>query len=374
MRIGLEITGALAGGGYRRYAESLIRALLELPDKHELFLCGVFWRGFPSRAQSLAIPRDPRVHWALRRFPQGLMFPLEEWLGLRVQQRFIRTLGLDVFHGLGSIIPRLSGIPSVVTLHYAGPWPFEKAWERFYFETLTGRSVREASRVIAISEFCKREGMKTWEIPEGKIDVVHHGGPGPEFKPGPDGREPLPGVAKPYFLFVGGTTPQKNPLLLAEAFKLFKSKGGGPQKLVFAGRQGGDHRKLLDVIAKADLQAEAVFTGPVEPAKIHALYQQADGLICPSLQEGFAFPVIEAMACGAPVIGVRAGALTETIGEAGLLVDPDPRALADAMIRLAQDQRLRGELAQKGTARAARFTWSKTAELTVASYRAAIRS
>lgn len=294
---------------------------------------------------------------------------MEEWLGIRFQEKILARLGVDVVHGLGSIVPRLDRLRSVVTLHYAGPWNFEKPWERFYFNRLTERSVQQADKVIAISEFCRQEAIKSWRVPPEKVVVIHHGGPGPEFKPPLQQEDPWPGIRRPYFLFVGGLIPQKNPVLLADAFGVFKSlHPDWPHRLVFAGREGEEAPRLREACQKWKISDHVVFTGAVDPGSIHRLYQQAEAIVCPSLQEGFAFPVLEAMACGTPVVGVRAGALTETIADAGLLCDPSPESVAEAMALLVREKVLREGLRKKGLDRACQFSWEQTAKKTLAVY------
>ena len=368
MRIGIELTGALPGGGFRRYTEELLGALGRLPPDHEYFLYGVFWRGFPERARTLRVPQGKNFHWALKRFPQGLLFPLEEWTNIRYQERIFSGLSLDLVHGLGSMVPRLDRLKSVVTLHYAR-WKYERLWEKFYFERLTERSVRQANKVIAISEFSRQEALKTWNLPPEKIAVVHHGDPGPLFRPSAEKRDPMPGVVRPYFLFVGGLVSQKNPALLAEAFGLLRSRHPDwPHRLVFAGPLSGELPRVRAILKRWNALDFAVFTGPVAQERIYALYQQAEAVVCPSPVEGFAFPALEAMACGAPVIGVHAGALVETIAQAGLLPEPEPEAVAMAMERIVTEEGLREDLARRGLDRARDFSWDETSRKTVAIY------
>jgi glycosyltransferase involved in cell wall biosynthesis len=371
MRIGVEITGALAGGGYRRYAEGLLNALAALPEAsgHEFFITGAFWGGFPERAESLRLPRGGNFRWALKRFPQSLLLPADELLGLRLQQSFLRPLKLDLMHGLFSTAPRLDGVPTVVTLHYAGRWDFRGVWDDFYFNRLTERSVRRARRVLAISEFCLEEAAKSWGLPRDRFAVVPHGGPEPRFRP-----DPGPRAGPPYFLFVGGLTPQKNPMLLAEAFAILaRRRPAWRHTLRLAGPPGGESMRLQEFFSREGLSSRVSFLGPVDPGRIHELYQGADAVACPSLQEGFAFPVLEAMACGVPVVGVRAGGLVETIGDAGLLAEPAPEPLAAALARAVEDAALRADLAGKGLRRAAGFTWERAARRTLAVYEEALR-
>ncbi|MEK7656285.1 MAG: glycosyltransferase family 1 protein [Elusimicrobiota bacterium] len=367
MRIALEITGALGGGGYKRYTENILRGLAEEGPEHEYVLFGVFRSGFPERAHALDVPKGRNWRFELRRFPQGLLFPLEEWLGLRYHERFLSALGADIVHGLGSRTPPLDRIPSTLTLHFSGLWPFENPWDRFYFNSMTERGVRQSPKVIAISEFCKKEAVKAWGTRPEKIEVIHYGGPESAFAPGEgagDSSKP------PYFLFVGITRPQKNPKLLVEAFCRMKAKHPElPHRLVFAGGHGEDKPWIEERLKKAGLLGQAEFTGLIPQSEIHRVFQGAFACVCPSLDEGFALTAGEARGCGVPGIGVDAGALPETIADAGLVPAPEPDAVAEAMAKLALDPGLREDLRARGLKRAKDFSWNTAARKTLAVYK-----
>ena len=367
-RIALEITGALGGGGYKRYTESILKALVEEGPENEYLLFGVFWRDFPRKLEHLDLPKSPNVLRDFRRFPQGLLFPLEEFCGLRYHERFLLEHGVDIVHGVNSRTPPLDRLPSTTTLHFSELWDF-KGYDKFYFNTMTERTVRQCDRVIAISEHCKRSAFKAWGTPADKIDVIYYGSPTTRFTP-PEGEPvPPPGVERPYFLFVGFTRPHKNPKLMAEAFCKLKAKRPDlPHRLVFAGGHGPDKPWIEERLAKAGLLEQVVFTGIVPQENIHKLFQAAYAFVCPSLDEGFALPVVEAMGCGIPVIGVNAGALPEVIGDAGLVPEPTPEAFCEAMERLILEPGLHASLRAKGFENLKRFDWNASARKTLAVY------
>ncbi|TPW18862.1 MAG: glycosyltransferase, partial [Elusimicrobia bacterium] len=301
-RIALEITGALAGGGYRRYTESLLAGLARQGPENEYFLFGVFQRGFPERALALDVPQGPNWHFALERFPQGLLLPLEEFTPLRYQERVLARLGVDLVHGLGTRTPRLDRIPSAVTVHFSGLFDFPRAWDRFYLNRLAARSVRQAREVIAISEFTKREAVSAWGLDPAKVAVIAHGAPPPEFRPATPAEVAARPKEPPFFLFVGATGPSKNARLLAAAFRIFKKRHpASPHRLVLAGPDGADRPWMEEHLGAAGLSAAADFLGPVPPARIHELFRRAFAAVLPSTGEGFALPALEAMACGVPV-------------------------------------------------------------------------
>jgi glycosyltransferase involved in cell wall biosynthesis len=171
-----------------------------------------------------------------------------------------------------------------------------------------------------------------------------------------------------YILSVGTLEPRKNHVRLVEAFDRLRKKGlsrGVP--LVLAGARGWMYEPLLETIRRLDLGDHVRLMGHADP--LAALYRGASVMVYPSLYEGFGLPPLEAMACGTPVITSSASSLPEVVGDAGLLVDPhDPDALTDAMATVLSDDRLRSRMRENGLARAATFSWARTAAATEAAY------
>lgn len=368
-RIALEITGALAGGGYRRYTECILAGLARQGPENEYILFGAFSRGFPDRAYALDVPKGPNWTFALRRVPQALLLPLEEFAGLRYHERFLSRLGVDIVHGLGTRTPPLDRIPSTLSLHFSGLYRHESAWDDFYLNGLTERSVRQAGLVISISEYCKREAVVAWGVDPAKIVVVPYGSPSAEFRPETEAEAAARAGEPPYFLFVGVTGPSKNARLLAAAFCALKARHPDlPHRLLLAGPHGPDRPWMEERFAEAGLSGQADFLGPVPTTKIHELYRRAAACILPSPGEGFALPAVEAMASGTPVVAVDAGALPEVIGDAGLLVPSEPDRMAAAMARLAAEPDLRAELVGRGFVRVKLYSWDKAARDTLAVY------
>ena len=177
--------------------------------------------------------------------------------------------------------------------------------------------------------------------------IVTPNGVDPRFTP--DGRR-APGE---YFLFVGNDKPHKNVATLVKAHERARLSSG----LVLAGAPFSQYR------------TRATLAGFVDDDQLAALYRGAIALVTPSIEEGFGLPAVEAMACGTPVITSNAPALVEITGDAALHVDArDAGAIANAMIRIANDETLRGELASRGVARAGQFTWRRCAEKTREAY------
>jgi glycosyltransferase involved in cell wall biosynthesis len=139
---------------------------------------------------------------------------------------------------------------------------------------------------------------------------------------------------------------------------------------VLAGVDRGVGDALCAIAAEADEPDAVVLLGPVSEERLHLLYRAAAAFVYPSLYEGFGLPILEAMAAGTPVIAARAASIPEVLGDAGLLLDPlDARAWAEAIVSVMNDERMRERMRAAGRARAATFTWERTARETLAVYR-----
>jgi len=269
-----------------------------------------------------------------------------------VLPRQARRAGLDVLHCTIYRAPTRSRVPVVVTVHDLAvlrqPEVFP-AWTRLYGRTLLRRTIRSATRVVAVSEFSLRETAELCAVDPARIDVV------------PNAVDPVftaegPRADGDYILAVGTLEPRKNLARAVEAARL----AGAELRVVGAQGWGG---------VEAD-GAGVTWLGRLPDDELARLYRGARCLVYPSLYEGFGIPVAEAMACGTPVVTSRASAMADVAGPSAVLVDPlDPRSIADG---IGEAVRRREELIPLGLARARELTWSRAAELAEASYRKAL--
>ena len=253
---------------------------------------------------------------------------------------------IDVLHCPGHRAPLKSAVPVVVTLHDLAvlrhPETFNR-WTRWYSRVMLPRVVRAAARVIAVSSFTAREAVELLGLDETKIRVVPHGVERP-FEP--EGQA----ATGTYALAVGTIEPRKNLPRASEAARL-----------------AGLELRVVGPEGWGDVGVQSL--GFVSDEVLAALYRGAQCLVFPSLYEGFGLPVLEAMACGTPVVTSNSGALAEVAGDAAVLVDPyDVDAIA-AGIEEARSRR--EELRAKGLERVRPFTWDETARRTVEIYREA---
>ncbi|MBL8765807.1 MAG: glycosyltransferase family 4 protein [Planctomycetes bacterium] len=361
MRIGIDVS-ALAKRertGVARYGVALLDALLPLAADHSFVLgCRL------SRLRRARFRYAPRAANATRR-----------WF-VDVAPRL--ALGdLDVFHGLDARIPLRAPFPCVATLHDVGAVELDAIANSGFrkkkhdaFATLA----REARRIICVSAATRDAFCQRYDVPRERFAVVHHG-VDPRFRPADpatiDALRAKLGLPRAYVLFVGLLSTRKNLIPLVHAFES-AAKDLRDTALVLAGGQGHGHAELDDAIARSAVHDRILRPGFIADADLPALYSGARVFVFPGLTEGFGMPMLEAMACGTPVLAHDAPVTTEVAADAAATVDArDAGAIAAALRRAATDDAWRARAVTAGHARAGSFTWEAAARATLDVYRAA---
>lgn len=258
---------------------------------------------------------------------------------------------------------------SVVTVHdlthFKVPQAFA-AWKRHAAAALLWKSVSGATRVITGSEAARRDIAERFPWSAAKVKVVPHG-VSAAFKSSANVMPVLCslGVHAPYLLCVGNGKPHKNLIAAVETLALLRRKY--PEMILVAVGQGytgsAELRPRAEALGLSDGVKEL---RAVDDQALRALYAGCEAFLFPSVYEGFGLPVLEAMACGAPVVGSNRAAIPEVIGDAGLIVDPhDYAGMAAAVSRLHEDRSFRESLVRRGHARAGQFSWERAAQQTV---------
>jgi glycosyltransferase involved in cell wall biosynthesis len=261
--------------------------------------------------------------------------------------------------------------------HYLTPWPRVRRiytvhdLRSFHIQDaepqnleLMRRSCRAADQIITVSDFTRQDVIEHYGIPERKVTTVHLGVDEAfgvvDDPPAVEAMEQRLGIQRPFLLSLG-LVPRKNVERLVEAYARFSRRE--EIALVLAGHPGGPWvEQLRRRISELGLERLVRMPGAPSLPDLVLLYNAALGFVFPSLCEGFGIPVLEAMACGAPVITSNLSALPEIVGEAALLVDPhDTESITAAMERLADDAELRRGLTEAGQKRAAHFSWERMA-------------
>jgi glycosyltransferase involved in cell wall biosynthesis len=298
------------------------------------------------------------------------------WEQIELPLRALR-LGADVVHQPGGAPgPLASPVKVVMTVHDLAPTRHPEllphARSRWYWGRMVPRAARRAHAVLVPSAATKRDVVALAGVPEGRVHVAPWGVPLDVTAGAPGatraGLGDTYGLPDAYVLYVGTIDRRKDyRTLLAAVARLEPDL-----HLVIAGTIIAGRTDFLETVAALGLGPRVRVLGYVPERDLLPLYRGAAAFVYPSFYEGFGLPVIEAMACGAPVVTYRTTSLPEVAGDAALLLDPpvSPEALAAALTRVVHDQALRGRLVERGLARAAHFDWRRTAEVTASVYEA----
>ena len=366
MNIGIEATSAVnpRKAGVGCYAANLIRAMTALPDAHRYAL--YLRRANPAPFKTLELG----VAGASKTTVKMLEFPLL-WAQFRLPLEWLRH-PQDAYFFPSSTLPLLS-LPknSVVTVHDVAYRFFPECFSpalRFWLHVSTRCAVRRAAKIITVSEATRQDVLKYYHAAPDKVMAVHHG---VHARFHPLARAAVAPILAarslnaPYLLCIGTLQQRKNIPRLLEAFARLKTTDRLPHALVLVGQQYRElpEHEIFQTIERLGLQRDVVWTGYVPEQEMPGLINGATAFVMPSLYEGFGMPVLEAMACGVPVICSNAASLPEVVGDAAILVNPtNVREMADAMRNVLADSTLSQSLQAKGRAQAQRFSWERAAQ------------
>jgi len=351
--------------GIGRYTARVVENLVGSPDGLEFVLFGFGDGPAPGTLDRSVLSGVEWIEIPKRGKPTEFPSP-REYLP------FARAVGqarLSLFHGIDHNMTPFLVCPSIVTVHdlillvLRGPYlgPSSMVWMKAHRV-----ASRKARFVVAVSECTGKDVHRIWGIPEGRIVVVPEGVE-PVYSPQGEGAvaEALAryGVERPYMLYLGGFDPRKNIVNMLLAFKRYRLAVGGPVRLVLCGDPSGFEGDLLGLIEELGLGDAVKLAGFIADGDLPALYSGAECLVFVSVYEGFGLPLLEAMACGTPVLASDVSSIPEVVGDAGILVDPlEPDEIADGMARLTGDRELHDRLSVRGLERASGFTWDRTTE------------
>jgi glycosyltransferase involved in cell wall biosynthesis len=364
-RVCLDVSAAVhRRAGLGRYAQELVKGLVDVGG------CDItaFYHQRGEAHLDPPIDRLPRITTRLSVRPWRLTTALAYFTGVGMDRMFG---DIDVLHATEHLLPRLKTIRSVFTLHdliFQFDPDSHKPLNIAFLKTMMPRFLTAADAIIAVSENTKRDAINLYGIPADKIHVIYEG-VNPRFTPitDPDRlseirtKYRLPGR---FILHVGTIEPRKNLPLL------FEVAAQTNEHIVVAGKLGWLTDPILAQVKELGVEDRVTFTGFIDDDDLPALISTANVLAMPSKYEGFGLPILEAMACGTPVVASNAASLPEVGGDAALYAwHDDVRSWIRLLSLALDDVELRSSLRDRGLRQAAKFRWDKMARETLEVYR-----
>jgi glycosyltransferase involved in cell wall biosynthesis len=350
--------------GIGRYMKCLVEAVVESAPEHQYLLI------LPPGEEDAVLCRENGVE---KLTPPMKYYSLREQIDL---PRILRRHKADILHSPHFNLPLVRVCPYVVTIHdviyLACREDLPSQLGRMYYRAMMGAAVKRADRIITDSEYSKRDIQRFFKVEEGRMDVIYPGVDQTIRKTVESVKkrevQDLYGIVSPYLIYTGIYKLRKNHSGLLRSFKVFLDRGGDAQ-LVIAGPMEDGEATLRELARKLGIAERVIFTGFVADGDLPALYSGAQVYACPSLYEGFGFTVLEAMACGIPVVCSKETSLPEVAGAAALYADArNPQEFGNALYQAYRDQGLRAMLVSKGASNVQRFQWRQAAEQTLAVY------
>lgn len=363
-------------GGFKTYTEQLIRALLEVDPDNEYIL-------YVDRPPVADVIAPPAPHATVRVVPGTAPFigmPWREQISLAMQARRDR---IDVLHALCLTAPVNAPCPLVVTIHDM-IWMFPRRFTRqqkrgkrslmdMYYRYVPAIAARRASAVVTVSHDARTAIVQHLGIPARRVFVTHEAA-APIYRTRDRSRaiesvQQRFGLSEGFILALGSADPRKNISTLLRAYALLPERLRANHELAIVWTHPLLAKSILAEARAHGIEGRLRFLQHVSNDDLVALYNAAALFVFPSRYEGFGLPILEAMACGAPVVAANNSSIPEVAGDVALLVDSEsPSSIARAMERVLDDAALRDEMVARGLQRAASFSWQRCARETVAVY------
>ncbi|HWZ15279.1 MAG TPA: glycosyltransferase family 1 protein [Mucilaginibacter sp.] len=372
LTIGIDARFLSKRRGIGNYIKNLLEELAKTTSQHKFILYA------DSKAVINAVPDDPRFNLKIIPFK---LYPVWEQVILPF---YVWADKLDILHCPGNsapiVLPKRTKL--VVTIHDvmymlpgrmlpSSPSLYQRIG-RLYLRCVVPIVAKNAIRIITISKYSKSDIVRSLSIDESRLSVIYEA-PGTVFRQ--NSAEPRTVLAKfslnleHYILAFGAIDPRKNTVRIINAFAEFHKGNQSTHQLVIVGLSKSAIDHFSKLIQSLNLREKVALLGFISEEELISLYSLAEVMLYPSLYEGFGIPVLEAMACGTPVIGSTSASIPEIAGNAALLVDPvNVSELTYAITKMCADNLLRQEYRARGHKRAAEFSWQKVAQETLSIY------
>lgn len=380
MRIGIDARFLThpQPGGFKTYTRNLIAALADIDAKNEY----VLYIDRPAD-QDTPLPDQPNFTTCIVPGSLPLLgMPWREQVGLSRQATRDK---LDLLHSPSLTAPLCLTCPSVVTIHDM-IWFFPERFSKgspssgkrklmgWYYRFVPHFAARRAAALLTVSQAAKESIVRHLGLPPSQIFVTHEAA-GHIYRrvDDPEKIEALRqkhNLVSDFILAIGSADPRKNIATLVRAYALLPTFLQEQYQLAIVWTHNLLAADLAEQIEALDINSRLQFLERVSDEELVLLYNAASLFVFPSLYEGFGLPLLEAMACGTPVVAANNSSIPEIVGEAALLIEAeDTEAMAGTIARVLVDEILRTVLIEKGLKRAASFSWTKCARQTVAVYR-----
>lgn len=332
-------------------ALEMIRCLQKQDKENEYWI-------FVAPGEDVCLQETPNFHIVVL---GSTFYPLWEQVLL---PRAIRKLRPDLLHCTSNTAPLFPGCPLVLTLHdviflektTARNSSAYQRMGRVYSRIVVPKVLKKVSRVITVSEYEKERIVEVTGLCKDKISVIYNGF-GTEFN------ESAAAAERDYIFFLGSPNPKKNPVNTLHAYALYCDKSQKKLPMKIADMKSELVLEMLQSIGREDVMPHIECPGYISHNELPATYGRAAAFLYTSLRESFGIPQLEAMACGTPVVVSNTSALPEVAGEGALTVNPlQPQEIADALIRLEEDDTFRKETVAYGLQRVKCFSWENTAK------------
>jgi glycosyltransferase involved in cell wall biosynthesis len=372
MRIGLDgfpLLTPLTGVGHYTFELARALALLSPSDQFELVAPGPFPGSIVENLR-LNCPDNLRAVNA-----EANSIRRRRWWAVGLPL-YLRKASLDLFHGTNYEVPLWSKRRSVLTIHDLSILLHADTHRADLARSARRRlpvMARSATRIITATECVRREILEHLPVKADRVTVTPYA-PRSGFQAVPAAQanqtKQRLGIEDEFILFVGTVEPRKNLLTLVRAFEQILRQTARCPQLVVVGAEGWLMDELFAFIRQSPISERLLLAGYLNDDDLRALYSSCRVFVYPSIYEGFGLPPLEAMACGAPVIASNIATFRETLGSAAELVEPnDVEALARSIVEILVDEDRRRTLSSRGLEQAAKFSWERTAQLTLEVYR-----
>jgi glycosyltransferase involved in cell wall biosynthesis len=377
-RIGIDVRLLTRRRGIGNYVYNFLQELAKLESQNKFILYA------DSKDVTYAIPNDSRF---ILKVIGPKFYPLWEQIVLPIHA--IRD-NLDILHCPANAGPLLlsSKIRLILTIHDvmymlpssalpSSPSLYQNIGRK-YLSWIVPLAVKDAAALITVSNYSKTDIIKYFTIDENKIFVIHEAA-GKNFKKNMDGIT-LPvienlNIPDRFIMAFGAIDPRKNTSRIIDAFEHFINLTKSDHQLIVVGLPQSEKNHFTKQVQKLGISSNVTFLGFVSEDELIALYNRAEIMLYPSLYEGFGVPILEAMACGTPVIGSTSASIPEIAGNAAVLIDPtNLEQLYSSIHKLSSNKKLRDELSSKGFIQANKFSWSKLAVETLSVYNGCFKS